>query len=94
MYGLTGSQAVLAWHASHERVVTKWLVGLPIALVPLWQEAQVPATTPVWLKVAGSQAVVRWQVSQDAVVTIWLAVLPLALVPLWQEAQVPGATLA
>jgi hypothetical protein len=30
----------------------------------------VPATTPVWLKVAGSQAVVRWQVSQEAEVSI------------------------
>jgi hypothetical protein len=67
---------------------------LPLAVVPLWQEAQVPATTPVWLNVAGSQAVVRWQVSQEAVGTTWFVVLPLALVPLWQEAQVPGATLA
>ena len=75
-------------------MVTKWLVGLPLALVPLWQEAQVPATTPVWLKVAGSQAVVRWQVSQEAEVTTWFVVLPFALVPLWQEAQVAGATLA
>jgi len=73
-------------------VVTKWLVGLPLALVPLWQVAQVPATTPVWLKVAGSQAVVRWQVSHDAVVTTWFVVLPLALVPLWQVAQVPVTT--
>jgi hypothetical protein len=42
---------------------------LPLALVPLWQVAQVPAATLVWLNVAGSQAVVRWQVSQEAVVT-------------------------
>jgi len=41
---------------------------LPRALEPLWQLAQVPGATLVWLKVAGSQAVVRWQVSQDAVV--------------------------
>ncbi|HSC94248.1 MAG TPA: hypothetical protein VLC73_04725 [Burkholderiales bacterium] len=41
---------------------------MPRALVPLWQVAQVPGATPVWLKVAGSQAVVRWQVSQEAVV--------------------------
>jgi hypothetical protein len=73
VYGLTGSHAVVVWHASHERVVTKWPVGLPLALVPLWQEAQVPATTPVWLNVAGSQAVVRWQLSHEAVVTMWFA---------------------
>ncbi len=67
---------------------------LPLADEPLWQVAQVPAATPVWLKVAGVQAVVRWQVSQDAVVTMWIAVLPFAVEPLWQLAQVPAATLA
>lgn len=46
----------------------KWLVVFPVAVVPLWQFAQVPGTTPVWLNVAGIQAVVRWQASHDAVV--------------------------
>jgi len=80
------------WQASQAREVTKWPVDLPVALVPLWQLAQLPGATPVWLKVAGSHAVVRWQVSQDAVVMMWVAGLPFALVPLWQVAQVPGAT--
>ena len=65
---------------------------LPRAVVPLWQVAQVPGVTPVWLKVAGVQAVVRWQVSHDAVVGTCVAVLPRAVVPLWQVAQVPGVT--
>jgi hypothetical protein len=41
-----------------------WTVGLLVAVEP-WQVAQVPAATPVWLKVAGFQAVVEWQTSQD-----------------------------
>jgi hypothetical protein len=67
---------------SQEAVVATWFAVLPFALVPLWQLAQVPGATPVWLKVAGSQPVVRWQVSQEAVVATWFAVLPFALVPL------------
>jgi hypothetical protein len=66
---------------------------LPFAFVPLWQVAQVPGTTPVWLKLVGNQAVVRWQVSQAAVVATWPLGLPFAFVPLWQVAQVPGTTL-
>ncbi len=54
--------------ASQDCVVTKWPADLPVAVVPLWQVAQVPGATPVWLKVAGIQAVVRWHVSQAAVV--------------------------
>ena len=57
----------------------------------MWQVAQVPATTPVWLNVAGVHAVVRWQVSQLCVVGIWVAGLPRAVVPLWHVAQVPTA---
>ena len=68
------------------------VVGLPVAVVPLWQVEQVPGATPVWLKVAGVQPVVRWQVSQVCVVGMWLVGLPVAVVPLWQVAQVPGAT--
>jgi hypothetical protein len=65
---------------------------LPVAVVPLWQVAQVPGATPVWLKVAGVQALVRWQLSQAAVVGRWFVGFPLAVVPLWQVAQVPAAT--
>ena len=66
--------------------------GLPVAVVPLWQVAQVPGAMPVWLKVAGVQADVLWQVSQDAVVGMWVVGLPVAVVPLWQVEHVPGAT--
>ena len=71
---------------SHEAVVGMCVAGLPVAVVPLWQVAQVPAAMPVWLKVAGVQAVVVWQVSHEAVVGTWVAVLPVAVVPLWQVA--------
>jgi hypothetical protein len=36
-----------------------WLVGFPLAVVPLWQVEQVPGATPAWLKVAGVQAFTR-----------------------------------
>ncbi len=44
------------------------MLGLPAAVLPLWQVAQLPEATPVWLKVAGVHAVVRWQASQAWVV--------------------------
>ena len=68
------------------------MAGLPAAKLPLWQLAQAPGVTPLWLKVEGSQAVVRWQASQDWVVGMWLPGLPAAVLPLWQLAQVPGLT--
>ena len=38
---------VLVWHASHEAVVGMCGgVVFPVACVPLWQVAHVPATTP------------------------------------------------
>ena len=66
------------------------VVGLPVAVVPLWQVEHVPGAMPVWLKVAGVQALVLWQVSQDAVVGRWVVGLPVAVVPLWQVEHVPG----
>ncbi len=60
----------------------KWAAVFPVAVLPLWQELQVPGVTPVWLKVAGFQAVVRWQTSHAWVVGTWVAVLPVAVVPL------------
>jgi hypothetical protein len=68
------------------------VVGLPVAVAPLWQVEHVPGATPAWLKVAGVQALVLWQVSQAAVVGIWPVGLPVAVAPLWQVEQVPGAT--
>ena len=59
-----------------------WLVGLPVAVVPLWQVEQVPGATPVWLNVAGDHALVLWQVSQALEVGMCVAGLPLAILPL------------
>lgn len=56
---VAGFQALVRWQASQAWVVTMWLLVLPVAVVPLWQVAQVPGATPVWLKVAGFQPVVR-----------------------------------
>ena len=67
---------------SHDAVVGKCVGVLPLAVVPLWQLAQVPAATPLWLNVAGIQPVVRWHESHEAVVGRWVGVLPLAVVPL------------
>jgi hypothetical protein len=65
------------------------LAGLPLALVPLWQDAHVPMAS-AWLKVlAGAKATVLWQSSQVLVVARCVAFLPVAVVPLWQEKQLP-----
>ncbi|QLQ01501.1 MAG: hypothetical protein HZY77_10135 [Thiobacillus sp.] len=50
--------AVVRWQASQDAVVGMWVVGLPVAVVPLWQVEHVPGAMPVWLKVAGVQALV------------------------------------
>ena len=68
------------------------VLGLPVAVEPLWQVEQVPGATPVWLNVAGNQAVVLWQLSHEAEVGMWVEGLPVAVLPLWQVEQVPGAT--
>ena len=41
---LAGVQALVRWQVEHSAVVAMWLAGLPLALVPLWQLAQVPMT--------------------------------------------------
>ena len=58
-----------------------WVAFLPVAVVPLWHDEQVPVTL-AWLKFAGVQAFVEWQVLHSAVVAMCVAVLPVALVPL------------
>jgi hypothetical protein len=68
------------------------VLGLPVAVLPLWQVEQVPGAIPVWLKVAGSQAVVLWQLSHEAMVGMCEPGFPVAVDPLWQVEQVPGAT--
>ena len=91
----TGNQAAVdVWHESHAaEVVMCPVVGLPVALVPLWQVAQVPAAIPAWLNVAGFHAVVRWHESHCAVVVMCVAVFTsmLANVPPWQLMQLPAA---
>ena len=62
-------------------MVFRCVAFLPVALVPLWHETQVPVAL-AWLKLAGVHAVVRWQVLQSAVVAMCVAGLPLALEPL------------
>jgi hypothetical protein len=67
------------------------LFDLPVALVPLWQLAQlVEAVNAEWLTLVPVQVVVDWwQVSQAAVVETCVPDFPVAVVPLWQLAQLP-----
>ena len=34
------------WQAAHPALVGRWLAGLPVASVPLWQLTQLPITWP------------------------------------------------
>ena len=43
---LAGNQADILWRESHEAEVAIWVADLPLALLPLWQVAQVPGVTP------------------------------------------------
>ena len=47
---------MVRWQASQDWVVGMWLPGFPVAVLPLWQLAQAPGLTPLWLKLAGVQA--------------------------------------
>jgi len=44
---VAGVHALVLWQVSQAAVVGIWLVGLPVAVVPLWQVEQVPGATPV-----------------------------------------------
>jgi hypothetical protein len=66
------------WHESHllAPVVTGMCdAGLPVAVLPLWQESQVPVPTALaaeWAKLADDQLdVERWQLSH-AVTEAWI----------------------
>ena len=54
-----------------------WLVGLPSALLPLWQVEQRPLAAGLavaWLKMPVAQVTVElWQVLHCAVVAMWVA---------------------
>ena len=86
---LAGVQALVEWQSLHCAVVAIWVAGLPSAVVPLWQDEQVPLTW-LWSTLRGGlQTLVVWQASQALVVVMWVADLPVAWVPLWQLEQLP-----
>ena len=63
------NDTVLLWQVSQAAVVTMCVVGLPVAVRPLWQVAQ-PEVMPVWsMRAPANDTVLLWQVSQAAVVT-------------------------
>jgi hypothetical protein len=64
-----------------------WVVGLPVAVLPLWQEAQFVTPAGCTNVAPANETVLLWQVSQGAEVAMWVVGLPVAVVPLWQETQ-------
>ncbi len=56
--------------------------GLPLALVPLWQLAQLPSTSAWSTRSTGLQVEVLWQASQALLVLTCCGFLPVAWVPL------------
>ena len=83
-------QEVVVWQLAQSAVVATCPAGLPGALVPLWQEAQVPVTCVWSTRVTGVQAsVVRWHASQTLLLAMCDAGLPGAVAPLWHEMQFP-----
>ena len=54
---LAGTQALVLWQLSHACVVGICVVGLPLAMLPLWQVEHVPGATPLWVNAAGFQAI-------------------------------------
>ncbi len=74
------------WQVLQSRAVMACCTGLPKAVVPLWQLAQL-AVTPRWLKVAGDQAIVPWQAAQSCETWTCAVGLPGAAAPLWQLTQ-------
>ncbi len=53
----------MLWQSSQTFEVGRCDAALPVAVVPLWQDAQLPVTA-AWLNVAFDQDVVLWQSSQ------------------------------
>jgi hypothetical protein len=52
------SNVLVLWHWSHEADVEGWFRDLPLADTPLWQVAQVPGATMLWLNFAPSKLLV------------------------------------
>ncbi|MFH1819755.1 MAG: hypothetical protein ABIC92_17905 [Pseudomonadota bacterium] len=42
---LAGVQALVLWQVSQDAVVGMCVLGLPVAVLPLWQLAQLPGVT-------------------------------------------------
>ena len=69
-FQLVGFHPLVAWQLVQFRLVGIWAAVLPVAVLPLWQLAQLVAlVNPAWsMPDAGNQPDVLWQVSQEAVV--------------------------
>ena len=80
---VAGCHAAVEWQASQRLELWMCVGFLPVAVVPLWQLAQVPVT-PAWSKCAGRQAMVVWQVSQLFDDWTCCGCLPVAALPSWQ----------
>jgi hypothetical protein len=86
-FHLVGFQPVVAWQLMQFVAPTGiWAAGLPVALLPLWQLAQlVAAVKLLWSTLAVFQLLVLlWQFSQT-VCPAWMAVF--GLLDAWQVAQ-------
>lgn len=76
------------------RLVGIWAAVLPVAVLPLWQLAQLVAlVNPAWsMPDAGNHPEVLWQLPQEAVVWMWPDGLPTVVAPLWQLPHALAAT--
>ncbi|MBI1399442.1 MAG: hypothetical protein GC148_04835 [Hyphomonas sp.] len=57
----------MTWQLSHAADVAICVAGLPVAVDPLWQDAQLPVTVE-WSNRADDHVEVTWQSSQAACV--------------------------
>ena len=82
----------MLWQLSQELALGIWFPGLPVAVEPLWQVAQLPVTA-LWSKRTLDQLLVMWQSSQVLLEGTWLPGLPMAVAPLWQVKHAPVTAL-
>jgi len=71
----------VAWQFAQAVPEAMCPVGLPVAVVPLWQEAQLPLTCAWSTRVTGRQLDVEWHASHVVVDWMCVALLPVALAP-------------
>ena len=84
---MTGFQVVVAWQAAQAVLEAIWPAFLPVAVVPLWHEAQPPLTWAWSTCVTGRHENVAWHAPQDVLERMWVALLLVARVPSWHVAQ-------